>query len=148
MKRFSTTTLGSTALVLALAGAGAVAAVGSLPAERQAGGVSYVTGGVAEDEVEAFKLARGSYPLSIELVQQSGGKNEFTADAQVRVTDRSGNVVLDAKADGPFMLVRLPPGSYRVQATLNGRTVEATKPVTVGAKGGVQTMLVFPPKTD
>jgi hypothetical protein len=45
------------------------------------------------------------------------------------------------------MLVRVAPGTYRVQATLNGRTVEA-KPVTVGAKGGAQAMLVFPVKTD
>ncbi len=147
MKRLSIQTICSTTLVLALAGAGVFAAVGTLPPERQAGNVTYVTGGVAEDQSEAFKLARADYPLAIELVQKSGGKNEFTADAQVQVSDSTGKVVLNAKADGPFMLVRLAPGTYRVQATLNGRTVEA-KPVTVGAKGGAQAMLVFPVKTD
>ena len=147
MKSLTTKTLGSATLALAFAGAGVFAAVGVLPPERQAGNVTYVTGGVALDQSEAFKLARSSYPLSIELVQQSGGKNEFTADAQVQVSDSAGNVVLNAKAEGPFMLVRLAPGTYRVQATLNGRTVEA-KPVTVGAKGGAQAMLVFPVKTD
>ena len=140
-------TLCSTALALAFAGAGVFAAVGVLPAERQAGNVSYVTGGVAADEAEAFKLARSGYPLTIELAQKSGGKNEFTAGAQVQVSDSAGNVVLNAKADGPFMLVRVPPGSYRVQATLNGRIV-GTGPVTVGASGGAQAMLVFPVKTD
>jgi hypothetical protein len=147
MKSLTTKILGSATLALALTGAGVFAAVGVLPPERQAGNVTYVTGGVAQDQSEAFKLARSSYPLSIELVQKSGGKNEFTADAQVQVSDSAGNVVLNAKAEGPFMLVRVAPGTYRVQATLNGRTVEA-KPVTVGAKGGAQAMLVFPVKTD
>jgi hypothetical protein len=132
---------------LALISAATLAAVGVLPPERQAGNVSYVTGGVAEDEAQAFKLARSGYPLTIELAQKSGGKNEFTAGALVQVSDGAGNVVLNAKADGPFMLVRLSPGTYRVQATLNGRTVEA-KPVTVGANGAAQAMLVFPAKTD
>ena len=147
MKSLTTKTLCCATLALAFASAGVFAAVGVLPPERQAGAVSYVTGGVAADEAEAFKLARSGYPLSIELAQKSGGKNEFTADAQVQVSDSAGNVVLNAKADGPFMLVRLAPGTYRVQATLNGRTVEA-KPVTVGTKGGAQAMLVFPVKTD
>jgi hypothetical protein len=151
MKRISTTSsLRSTALALALAGAGALAfgAVASaLPPERQAGGISYVTGGVADDAAAAFKQARADYPLAIELVQKSGGKNEYTAGAQVQVTDMAGNVVFGAPAEGPFMLVRIPPGQYRVRGTLNGRSVEAP-PVTVGAQGGVQATVVFPPRTD
>jgi hypothetical protein len=150
MKRISTTrALRSTALALALAGAGALAfgADPALPAERQAGGISYLTGGVADDQAAAFKQARAGYPLAIELVQRSGGKNEYTADAQVQVADLAGNVVFAARAEGPFMLVRIPPGQYRVRGTLNGRSVEAA-PVTVGAQGGAQATVVFPPRTD
>jgi hypothetical protein len=149
MKRFARATLGSAAFALALAGAAAFAQVGAaaLPAEQFAGGVSYVSGGVSEEQAAAFKQARSGYPLSIELLQKSADRNQFTADAQVIVSDSAGNVLLNAKSDGPYMLVRVPPGQYRVQATLNGRTVEA-KPVTVGAQGGVQATVVFPPKTD
>ena len=138
-------TLLSAGLALALATVAAQAA--GLPAEKQAGSVTYVTGGVSDDEANAFKQMSHSYPLSIELVQKQVGRNEFTADAHVKVIDRSGAVVLDAKADGPYMLVRVPPGEYRVQATLNGRTVES-KPVHVGAGGSAQAMLAFPVKTD
>src|SRR5512146_125350 len=95
---------------LALAFAAAAANAAGLPPEHQAGSVSYVSGGVSDDDAAAFKQMRSSYPLSIELVQQQPGRNEFTADANVKVIDMNGNVVLDAKADGPFMLVRLPPG--------------------------------------
>jgi hypothetical protein len=138
-------TLSCAGLALVLAAAAAQAA--GLPAERQAGSVSYVTGGVSDEEANAFKQMSHSYPLSIELVQKQVGRNEFTADAHVRVIDHSGAAVLDAKADGPFMLVRVPPGEYRVQATLNGRTVESG-PVKVGANGSAQATLAFPTKTD
>lgn len=136
------------AAALALSLAAAVAAHAAvLPPEQQAGAVSYVSGGVSSDEAEAFKAARSTYPLAIELVQQQPGRNEFTADVRVTLTDSAGHVVLDAKADGPFMLVRVPPGQYRVQATLNGRSMES-KPVTVAAHGSAQTMIAFPAGTD
>jgi hypothetical protein len=128
------------ALALALAAAAAQAA--TLPPERQSGGISYVTGGVSDDEAALFKQARSGYPLAIELLRNQAGKHEYTADAQVRVIDRSGKVVLDARADGPFMLVRLPPGQYRVQATLDGQTVES-KAVTVGTSGTAQAVIAF-----
>jgi hypothetical protein len=136
---------------LVLGGFALFASVGSalaagLPAEHQAGSVSYVTGGVSDDEAAAFKSMKGSYPLAIELDrrQPGGERAEFTSDANVKVIDRGGNVVLDAKADGPFMLVKLAPGKYRVQATLGGRTLE--KAVTVGAGGHAQATLAFPPE--
>ena len=135
-----TLVLGGFALFMSV---GATVAAG-LPAEHQAGSVSYVTGGVSEDEAAAFKAMKGSYPLAIELDQRQpdGGRAEFTANANVKVIDRSGSVVLDARADGPFMLVKLAPGQYRVQATLNGRMVE--KAVGVGAGGHAQATLAFP----
>lgn len=136
--------LGGIALIVS---AVAQAGVG-LPAEHQAGNVTYVTGGVSEEEAAAFKQMKGGYPLSIELDEkQVGARTEFTADATVKVIDRTGNVVLDAKAQGPFMLVRLAPGQYKVVATLNGRTVES-KMLTVGAQGTAQATLMFPAKTD
>ena len=151
MKRTLTTShLRSTALALALAGAGALAFgadASALPPERQAGGISYVTGGVADDAAAAFKQARADYPLAIELAQKTSGVNQYTADALVQVTDMAGNVVFSAQAEGPFMLVRIPPGQYRVRGTLNGRVAEAP-PVTVGAQGGIQATVVFPPRTD
>lgn len=127
---------------LALSIGMAAAQATTLPPERQAGGVSYVTGGVSDDEAALFKQARSGYPLAIELLRNQAGKHEYTADAQVRVFDRAGKLVLDAKAEGPFMLVRLPPGQYRVQATLDGQTVES-KAVTVGASGSAQAVIAF-----
>jgi hypothetical protein len=136
----------SMALVLGGLALAASAMAAGLPPERQAGGVSYVSGGVSADEAEAFKAMRNNYPLAIELVQQVGGHNQFTADAKVRVMDHSGHVVLETRAEGPFMLVRLPPGRYRVEATFKGVTTEV--PATVNIGGHAQATLSFPGSTD
>ncbi|TMH11818.1 MAG: carboxypeptidase regulatory-like domain-containing protein [Betaproteobacteria bacterium] len=134
------------AAALALAGAAVLGA--GLPPEQRAGGVTYVTGGVAADESAAFKQARADYPLTVQLVERAGAHNAYTANSRVKLVDTaSGVVVLDAQADGPFMLVRLPSGNYRVEATLNGRTVQ-TKTVTVSSTGHTQVDLVFPQGTD
>jgi hypothetical protein len=131
-----------------LGGAGAWAqdAAMALPAEKQSGQVSYVTGGVPDEQVAAFRQARASYPLGIEIYQKSGAKSEFTADVQVQVIDKSGQVVLDAPTEGPYMWVKLPPGQYRIDATLNDRKV--SRSVRVGATDPTSAVLVFPQGTD
>ena len=117
-----------------------------LPAAKQAGDITYVTGGVAYEEVPAFKDAKRDYPLAIEIYERAGSKNQFTADTQVKLIDKGGDVVFDAQADGPYMLVKAPAGQYKMEATLNGRTV--TKQVTVNARGTANPVVVFPQGTD
>ena len=53
---------------------------------------------------------------------------------------------LASQADGPYMLVKAPAGQYKMEATLNGRTV--TKQVTVNARGTANPVVVFPQGTD
>ncbi|MEY4562968.1 MAG: hypothetical protein RLZZ618_2245, partial [Pseudomonadota bacterium] len=84
-------------------------------------------------------------PLNIELYQKAGAKSEYTADADVVITDRSGRAVLETKAEGPFLFAKLAAGTYRVKAMLAGKTVE--KSVTVG-RGTARAVLVFPQGTD
>ncbi len=40
------------------------------------------------------------------------------------VKDRHGNTVLRAVANRSFLLLRLPPGEYRISARLDGRTLQ------------------------
>jgi hypothetical protein len=73
-------------------------------------------------------------------------KNEYVSDADVKIVDAKGVAVLQTKADGPFMLVKLPPGSYRVEATLDGKTAKSGI-LKIGSKGSVHASLVFPEGT-
>ncbi|HEV7915089.1 MAG TPA: carboxypeptidase regulatory-like domain-containing protein [Albitalea sp.] len=139
MKLYALTLTSAAAALLAAALAASAA---TLPPEQRVGDVAFVTGGVGDDESAAFKQAMAAYPLAIEVVRSNAGRGEYTSGATVQVSRRSsGTVVLSTKAEGPFVLARVPPGDYQVQATLNGRTM--TKDVSVGGNGSTRAVLSF-----
>ena len=47
----------------------------ALPAEQVQGNISFVTGGVGEDEAAALKRAAARYPLQLQFVQKNAGRN-------------------------------------------------------------------------
>jgi hypothetical protein len=120
---------------------------GSLPPEQQSGDVSWVSGGIGEDSAASFKAAEPQYPLAIEMSRRARPRNEYVSDAEVSITDTKGQQVLNTKADGPYMLVKLPPGTYRVEATLDGKTVKSG-PLRVESQGLRRAVLSFPVNTD
>jgi hypothetical protein len=136
---------------LAVAGLAAVAlpamAAASMPTEEHQGSVGFITGGVGESQAKMFKRQLTKHPLAIELLQHAGKAEEFTADATVKITDQQGHTVLDAKADGPFMLVDLAPGRYSIQATLKNDTLKKHA-VVVARNKTARATFEFPPRTD
>lgn len=139
---------------MALAAAGlasvsvpAMAAMVTMPAEQHQGSVGYITGGVGEREAKLFEHQMSKHPLAIELLEHAGKAEEFTADATVKIADRHGHTVLDAKAGGPFMLVDLPPGRYSVEATLKNDTLKKSR-VVVAHHGTARATFEFPAHTD
>src|ERR1700712_833328 len=120
---------------------------GQLPPEHQEGVASYVSGGVGEGQATQFEAAFKRFPLVIKLFEGRGGSTaEFNAEARVKITDAKGGLVLEARAEGPYMLVRLPAGNYRVGASLNGKSL-ADHAVHVTDSGHVNTTFVFPKGT-
>jgi hypothetical protein len=119
----------------------------SMPTECYQGSVGYVTGGVGQRDARLFEQHLTSHPLAIELLEHSGKKDAFTADAMVRIVDPHGRTVLDAQADGPFMLVDLPPGRYSIHATLAGDTMRKTD-VWISAGHTARATFEFPSGTD
>jgi hypothetical protein len=113
------------------------------PREHAQGGVSYISGGVSEDEAQAMRAAAADYPLTLELAAPSGGpKDEYIAGAKVDILDRQGNPVLNTMTDGPFLLVRLPAGTYTVGVSWNGAV--KSKTVEIDAAKRQYVMLEFP----
>ncbi len=111
------------ALAAALAAPAAFAAMTSLPSEMRQGAVGFVSGGIGEAEARRFEHAFAQHPLAIELLEHAGKREEFTANAHVRILDRKGHAVLDTRAGGPFMLIDLKPGRYSIVATLGHNTL-------------------------
>jgi len=116
------------------------------PREHARGDISYVSGGIGSDEAQAMRDAAVDYPLTLELAAAAGGpRDEYIADARVRIRDSQGSEVLATRTEGPFLLVRLPAGTYDVDVEWNG--THKHKTVDVGERRQY-VMLEFPGSVD
>jgi hypothetical protein len=89
------------------------------------GDVTYVTGGIGDEERNAMKESEKDYNLRILSASKTG---DFVGDTHI-VISRKGEPVLDAQS-GPMMFVNLPSGNYVVEATSDGQTKKQN--VTIG----------------
>jgi hypothetical protein len=113
-----------------------------LPEKHTQGDVTYVSGGVGDDEAAAMARAKSKYSLSLEFVQRAKPRAEYKANVEVTVTNKSGNVVLDTVADGPYLLADLPSGKYTVSA-IDEEGKSIVKHVTVSQGKPEHLMLVW-----
>lgn len=125
----------------------ATAATSRLPAEQYEGTVGYVSGGIGDSEAREFERSMSKHPLAIELLEHAGNAEAFTADTMVRIRDRQGRTILTTKAQGPFMLVDLPPGRYSIDASLGKVTLEKRN-LFVGRNQLARATFEFPANTD
>jgi hypothetical protein len=82
-----------------------------------------VAGGIGQDEAQQMNAAATKWPLTLAFAERSGRGAEYLADIDVHVRNAHGDEVLATTSDGPFLLARLAPGRYTVQATVHGDTL-------------------------
>ncbi|MDH4192147.1 MAG: carboxypeptidase-like regulatory domain-containing protein [Betaproteobacteria bacterium] len=97
---------------------------------RAAGGEPYVSGGVGLEERETLSRRRQEYSLWIATAVKKSGN--YLADAQVRITDSAGKLVLDTRLDGPWLLVGLQPGRYTATVSFGKQTLRKTTALGAG----------------
>lgn len=83
----------------------------AIPVQQQ-GNVSYVTGGIGEEESTAMQQARHSYNLHVMNSYRDGS---FSGDTKITIYDRAGKQVLATDA-GPLLYANLPAGKYQIVA--------------------------------
>jgi hypothetical protein len=127
--------------VLAASGSAACAAA-TLPPVHRAGGVEFLSGGIGKDEATALEKAAPRWPLTLEFAVKDQHRADFAADVQVVVRDAKGHAALRTRADGPFLLARLAPGPYEVEARLDGKTLREKVVVKDGAPA--RALLLWP----
>jgi hypothetical protein len=112
MRRFATVALAAVALNVAF------------PASAQPPGstVTFVNGGITQDEADALRARARDYPLEIQFAARTETGNAFVADVHVRITDAHGRQVMVLPSADPILLATLPPGRYTVEATFEGET--------------------------
>lgn len=118
--------------LLALASALAVPgrAESEPPRIETEGAIAYLSGGISEEgQGEVLELGR-DFNLRVVFTLASG---EYLVDVSVKVPDARGLPLLETVAQGPFFIAKLPPGTYRITASLNGQPSERS--ASVGARG-------------
>ena len=96
----------------------------------QQNGITYLSGGIGEDEARAIEQAQG---YNLHMTFAIGPENKYVPDVDVTVQKVSGEIVLTLSDAGPLVYVQLPPGKYNVVATRNGEARRDTAEVGSGA---------------
>ena len=95
-------------------------------------GITYVYGGVGEEQRREIKELRKDFNLQLTFAGKNSG--EFLADVHLGISDKSGKEILKLSNVGPILLIKLDPGKYHIKATSGGDNTQ-TKIVTINKKG-------------
>ena len=106
-------------------------ALAQIPPTQHSKGISYISGGVGEEETVAILAEAKQWPLLLELSQIENGRGVWIFGAKIKIENAKKQVVFDAQADGPYMLINLDAGDYVINASYQG--VEQKKAVSVKA---------------
>ena len=113
----------------ALFGMATVQAAPAFPMHK-VDGIEVASGGIGDGQSTAIQSEARHWPLTLEFAVRDHAKSDYAADVQVIVRDTKGQTVLKTTSGGPFLLARLDPGQYTIQASLNGKMLQ--QKVTVG----------------
>lgn len=80
-------------------------------------GVSYLTGGIGEDESQALAHTHG---YNLHIVSTVGPKGEYMPGVDITIHKVGGASVLSLSQVGPMVYVKLPAGKYEVVSQYNG----------------------------
>jgi hypothetical protein len=87
-------------------------------------GITYLCGGVGTNEVAMMKRSARDYDMMLTFATKRG---EYLADVNVDIKDAKGHSLMQARCDGPIMLVDFPKGgTYRVHAETGGYSLDKT----------------------
>lgn len=107
-----TKSLVSTLLILMLGSILTVAGAQEPVEVKQQDGISYVGGGVSDEEQQAIKGMADQFNLHLTFAVEEGN---YLSDVQVSILDQEGNTVLDTTSTGPLFYADLEPGTYTVR---------------------------------
>jgi hypothetical protein len=100
-------------------------------AQRQEqNGITYLSGGIGEDESKAIQQTTG---YNLHMTFSVGADNQYIPNVDVLIQKAPGQTVLTLSQAGPLVYVQLPPGKYVVVATHNGQERRDTTDVGSGA---------------
>ena len=117
------------------------------PPIRMAQGIEYMCGGKSNAEAAFMETVAPRWAATLEFAVNRAKPGEFPADVKVVVRERyTGRQVMETSTDARFMLARLNPGAYEIEATLSGITL--LQPLTVFNGISSRASFVWPSNVD
>ncbi len=115
-------------------------AIPSLPLELTTeNGVSYISGGIGDEEKDQLKTQEGQFNLRLQIVGLNG---EFLSDVRMVLKDAKGATLVSMNDAGPFVYMQVAPGQYSAELIrVNGNSKTST--LKVPAKGALKTAIRF-----
>ena len=96
-----------------------------LKLQRQ-GEYTFITGGIDDDERAFLEVQAPKYP--IQLVIRNNGLLSESKEILIRVKNVSGELMVEAKALGPFFYINPPAsGRFTLEAQLGAQSIVMTK---------------------
>ena len=95
-------------------------------------GVDFISGGVGLMARQEMQSQAGKYNLHLEFAAAPEG--EYVSDVDVSIVDSKGSNLLSTRTQGPWLMARLPAGTYTVNARYGGSTRQQQVSVGGGRK--------------
>lgn len=110
-------------------------------------GVEYMSGGIGSDEAQLMETVSPRWPATFEFAIKDGKSADFAANVHVTVRDSHGVALIDnVTSGGPFMVARLDPGNYEVEARLGSQVLK--QPLRVPEGASAKANFIWPAGTD
>jgi hypothetical protein len=87
--------------------------------ENNAGDVTYVNGGIGQEESSEMRANAGDFNLR--LYMSEGKHGHSITGVRVTITDIKGDIILDTPSGGPMLFVHVINGSYTINAIYSNR---------------------------
>lgn len=101
-----------------------------IPDTKYSQKISYISGGVGEEEAQAILAEAKQWPLLLELSQLENGRGVWIFGAKIKILNAQKKLIFDAQADGPYMLINLAQGEYALEASYQGAIQKRTINIT------------------
>ena len=110
----------------------------NMPPTQTSNGVTFVTGGIGDGSIEAFKKAAKDYNLRATFTAPGGA---YMAEVNVTLKDAKGDTLVTTVSQGPFFYAQVPPGRYELTAAYGDQSFQ--RKLEVGQSGAATTEIVF-----
>lgn len=101
--------------------------------------IPMISGGIGDDEFDELAAQKDQYNVKILFTDNTGA---YLSDVAVTLMNAKGDEITKTVTEGPILLMKLKPGSYKIRATESGQAKE--RKLAVPAKGRAYLQVAFP----